>query len=239
MDNKNLKINIFEPLSIQISISVFLAILFLLIMHIGGLASSEYLGAEHFVSRQLIKLFHFDAEHNIPSWFSSVLLWTCGLALISVAFIENKKKLRQWLPWLLLGFLFFLLSMDESVALHEWMIIPMREIVRDSNVFYFAWIIPGFIFVILTALLLIPFMLKLPVTTLKIFIISGSVFIIGALGFEMIGGYISSFPKTNSSSLDYFMIMTLEELFEMIGLVMFLHGISSFTIAISNSSHEI
>lgn len=226
-----LDVRLNERISVPISVLGVLIVFALLSLHLSGIYFSVSLGKDHFISRQLIKLFYFDGEYNITSWFSSSLLWTCGLLLLAMSFAEKTISLRKWLPWFLLGIIFITMSMDEAVALHEWMIKPMRKIVPESGFFHFAWVVPGLIFVALIGIIFTPFLLRLPRATLLVFLIAGCLYITGAIGFEMIGGYILSHSEVMPHRY-YTVSMTLEELLEMAGIIIFLHGISTYGLAL-------
>ena len=69
--------------------------------------------------------FNLSAEANLPTWFSSIQLFSIGIITVALYFLETllmKKKLinfkRSWL-WLFVAFVFFYLSADETAQIHE------------------------------------------------------------------------------------------------------------------------
>src|SRR5688572_27691230 len=68
---------------------------------------------------QLRVLFNLDDEANIPSWFSSVQLFSIGavLLLATASPLRNRDHVRGLLAVLGAGFIF--LSMDEAAVIHE------------------------------------------------------------------------------------------------------------------------
>lgn len=70
------------------------------------------------------------------------------------------------------------------------------------------------------AILLIGFLRKLPSETAFYLRLSGSIFVSGAIGFEMLGGKIVS--ENGKGTLIYVMFYTLEEFMELLGVVLFI-----------------
>jgi hypothetical protein len=57
--------------------------------------------------------------------------------------------------------------------------------------------------------------------TMKIlFFVSGATYVLGAIGFEMIGG--SMYINSKDMSLPYMLVMTVEETLEMTGIILFI-----------------
>jgi hypothetical protein len=85
---------------------------------IAHLAAVHVVGGEHGVG----ELFNLDAEQNVPTWFSTVQLAAVALLCIACSAIENRlttRRLADRLGWLTLAGLFVVLSVEESVGLHE------------------------------------------------------------------------------------------------------------------------
>ena len=59
-----------------------------------------------------------------------------------------------------------------------------------------------------------------------LFLLAGGLYIGGALGMEMIGGYYTDFYGKNN--LTYALITCLEEVLEMTGIVVFIHGLLDY-----------
>jgi hypothetical protein len=68
---------------------------------------------------QLGVLFNLDEEGNVPSWFSSMQLFTIGVILLvaSSSPLRVRDRLRSFI--MLLGAVFVFLSADEAAAIHE------------------------------------------------------------------------------------------------------------------------
>lgn len=66
-------------------------------------------------------LFDLELESNIPTWFSTLLLFSIALASLIIYDIGKKHKNAISLNsfWLLFSIVFFFLSLDEAMGLHE------------------------------------------------------------------------------------------------------------------------
>jgi hypothetical protein len=151
----------------------------------------------------LRQLFDLDEENNLPTWFSHFLLLNNAFVLSIIASSDAQKKRNYW--WALsIGFL--ILSIDEVAGLHE----------TFHSAIDFNWAIPAGILVAIVGIVFIPFLRSLERRVAILYIISGSIFISGALIIEL----LSEDMKTKS--LEYALATTLEEGMEMAGALIFL-----------------
>ena len=151
----------------------------------------------------LRQLFDLDEENNLPTWFSHFLLLNNAFVLSIIASSDAQKKRNYW--WALsIGFL--ILSIDEVAGLHE----------TFHSAIDFNWAIPAGILVAIIGIVFIPFLRSLERRVAILYIISGSIFISGALIIEL----LSEDMKTKS--LEYALATTLEEGMEMAGALIFL-----------------
>jgi hypothetical protein len=129
------------------------------------------------------------------------------------------KFARHW--WVITG-LFFFLATDEILESHEYLAILIREKFNLSGIFWYAWIIPFSGIIILLTLYFYRFVfLYLPADIRKMFIISGFIYIFGALGMEMLGGYLKS--EIGNENMTWIVISCIEEGLEMFGIIYFLY----------------
>ena len=183
-------------------------------------------GTTQIIKKILNNYFNLDAEHNITSWFSTILLASAGISLFIIRHIETTLSLKKY--WTILGITFFYLSIDENISLHERSNDMTKQIFESYNIklqgiFYFSWVIPASICVVVLFILLIPFLLNINSKIRNIFIFSGFIFILGAVVCESICAY----AHVNSMYLLYECIMPLEEALEMLGVIFFLHGLTT------------
>lgn len=201
------------------------AIIFLILASIAGQLSIYFL--PDYPSRDTIaRLFYVDAERNIPSLYSASALLLCSILLVTIAYTKKIAGDSYRHSWQVLAIIFLCLSLDEIISLHENTVKPLRSALNASGVFYFAWVIPGAIFTLICLLGFSRFLIHLPAKTRRLFLIAGSIFIGGALGMELVGGYYSNFYTEHS--MTYAIIVTIEESLEMLGIAVFIYALLSY-----------
>ena len=141
----------------------------------------------HKTLKGLLPKFDVDKENNVPTWFSSTLLLVCSVILY---FIYIQKKVDGDLfsrHWGGLAFLFLCLSLDEAASIHELTELPLRRLLNATGYLTPTWVILGIIFCLVIVLVYCKFLLSIENRFKYLFLISGSLYLAGALGFEMIG----------------------------------------------------
>ncbi|WP_209329988.1 hypothetical protein [Lunatimonas salinarum] len=171
-----------------------------------------------------IRLFDFNQEANVPSFFSAILLLATSFLLFLVSFCERNFHRNYW-GWIGLGVVFCFLAVDEATSIHEFLIGFFREKFNLSGFFYYAWVVPYGIGIIVLVFMYIPFFLKLDVKMFKLMMLSGLIFVTGAIGFEMLGG--RAFEE-NGLHLRLMIFYTVEELLEMLGVSIFLYSLLDY-----------
>jgi hypothetical protein len=172
----------------------------------------------------VIRLVWLDGECNIPSWFSSCLLFIASqlLALITLAHRRDRSVSR----WLLLSLIFLFLSLDETAQLHELSIAPLRDTFHTSGLLRYPWIIPGGIAVAILGVSYLRFLGNLPRNTRRLFVAAAVIYVGGAVGLEALSGRQSSLHGEHN--LAYHLIITAEELLEMTGVVVFIYALLDY-----------
>ncbi len=174
----------------------------------------------------LATIFNIDREQNIPTLYSwSALLFCAGL----LAIIARAKKVagdRYTKHWMVLAIIFACLSLDEALSIHEKLIEPVRALFNTSGFLYYAWVIPGAIFVLAFLLGFFKFIKVLPPTTKRLFLTAGTVFVSGAIGMELLSGaYADLYTEDNFTSA---ILTSIEEFMEMTGIVIFIYALMSY-----------
>jgi hypothetical protein len=172
---------------------------------------------------KLARCMTLDSENSIPAWFSSGLLFLCGIALAISALTSRANGDSWWKHWAGLAGLFAALSIDEAVGFHEQLMDPVRAMIGDVSVLHFAWVIPGAVFVLAVGFTFLGFLRSLPLRTSLRFIGSGAIYVGGALGLEVVGGWL--FATVGEADLRYIAVATLEESCELFGLILFLRAV--------------
>lgn len=195
-------------------------ILILLSINILGIVTKFYF--DHDTVYGLIRLFDFDTERNIPTFFSSLVL-ICSSLLLFIITTLHRKNGSRYLPWLGLALIFLFLSIDEIASIHERLKLPVREMLNPSGLLYFAWVIPYGIATAIIAAIYFRFLINLPGRILVLFVISGLTFVSGAIGLELLGG--RHYELHGPDNITYLIMYTCEEFLEMSGSAIFLYSL--------------
>lgn len=175
---------------------------------------------------EFLRLFDLDTEGNIPTWYSASALLFCAILLMIISFAKKGLHDRYVFHWRLLSGIFLLLSMDELVSLHERLIEPLQVTFGASGVFFFAWVIPGAIFVLAVLLTYLKFLIDLPARIRRLFLLAGTTYVSGTLFLEMLGAPIwQAYGGKNVLAVT---LTTVEEFLEMVGVVIFVYALLTY-----------
>ena len=113
----------------------------------------------------LVRLFYIDCEQNIPTLFSSFLLFFAFLLLVFTAVVNRNRRTSSAIYWAVLSFGFLLMAVDEQFSFHEQLSLPMQNLLGGGHYgfLYFAWVIPGIAIVFILGLFFFRFWWRLPV----------------------------------------------------------------------------
>ena len=207
------------------TITIALSLASLLAIYLGIVTIEDRTFAE--LSKIYIRLFDLNREANIPTWFSSFLLILNAFILAIVAIPTKARQGPYFAQWFVLAVLFVYRSIDEGALLHEMLEKPTRRAFHVSGYLYFAWIIPAVGFLIVLAVYIRRFLFHLPRYTRWLFLIAGGIYVAGAVGMEMIGSNIY-YTHGGHKPVSYYLWATLEETFEMLGLIIFFYALLDY-----------
>lgn len=175
----------------------------------------------HGTAKGLVPLFDMDAEQNVPSFFSATLFvaGSCGFFLLQRL---DSSSAREGNQWRVLAVVFALLALDEAIAIHERLIVPLREMIGASGAFYFTWVIPYALAVCVLAAYVLPRLLQVPRAVRRIFFAAAFTYLLGALGFELVGGVYAE--RLGMDTLTFDLLAMVEETLEMAGLATLLYA---------------
>lgn len=170
----------------------------------------------------LVRLLDVDEEQSFPTYYSVILLFTAALLLAAISAVTRRVNGLHFGYWVGLAAIFLFLSIDEAVSIHELLTKPMRKLLRGSGnmLLFFAWIVPYAVVVLGVGIIYVRFLIKLPRRTAAFMVLSGALYLGGALGVEMLSGW---YFKSHGEHFDlgYYLLSALEEAFETMGTVLF------------------
>jgi|GEM_PF-400182 len=210
----------FTPSRIFIALSVVVA----------TLATLSVLGQyQAFVLKQpgyiyLNVYFNLDGERRIPTGFSSALLLSAALILALISYQKLKDKAPYIKSWCFLSLLFVYLAIDEAAKIHEEQLDFLMPILGIQ--FLHFWVIPVSALLVIFVLGYGRFLWNLSPRYRYLFVVSGAIYVGGAIGLETIGGlYAESYGKGNFL---YQIIADVEEVFEMMGITLFIYTLHNY-----------
>ena len=179
-------------------------------------------GFEHGLVRLLFSLFFLDGEGNVPALFSTCLfLINAAIFLIvwkAACLAGDSPKI-----WLFLSGVFVFLALDESISIHERLIDPFRQALDATGIFYYTWIVPYGIGVVLLSIFAIPVFLRMQKRIRFWFGLSAATYLLATIGFEMISGkYLVMMNE--QKDIVWILMMTVEESLEMAGLIILVYA---------------
>lgn len=173
----------------------------------------------------LLNLIDVDLEANLPSFYSAIALALSAFFLFIIS-LEHKKRGDGYYRWMGLSLVFAFLSIDEIGEVHEHLIFIMRRMFHFTGFLYYAWVIPYGLGVVSLAILYIRFLAKIPYKTRVGFIVAGFIYVMGAIGIEMISAKIAEFHGEQNGV--YYLIITVEEFCEMMGIAYFIYTLLKY-----------
>lgn len=178
----------------------------------------------------LTRSFNLDAEANIPTWFSSIQLFSLGCVCVFCFQAESEfYEKKTSLGWILLALVFWGLSVDEVATLHE-LIGKSAAKIYDLRVFRiggFVWVYIFSPFAIFVGGYLAYFFYRRlrQVKTSMFLCFSGLLLWLLVLPMEYMGGRMADLNIDYWKSSIYKTLTNFEEFSEMAGASLMLAGI--------------
>lgn len=170
-----------------------------------------------------------NGESSLATAFSGATLLSAALLLAAIAALKRQSADYWWRQWVLLAVVFVYLAVDELASLHEHLTDFVQAAIPLTSRVHFAWVLPVAPVVLVFGLLYLRFLWHLPPRTRWGCALAGALYLSGALGFELIGGWV--LERFDAASPAYFISVTLEESLEMAGAMVFVHALLGYLAA--------
>jgi len=176
----------------------------------------------------LISLFNVESEGNLPTWFSAALLLICAQLLAVIAYAKQLAQARYRGHWLGLAVSFLYLSIDELARLHERLngVVEAGLGITPQGFLLSPWVVAGGIVIVIFGLAYVGFLRGLPAKIRRLFLLSGSVYVGGALILETIS--MKLWDQFGQTSILYKLVTTAEESCEMLGAILFIYTLLTY-----------
>lgn len=172
------------------------------------------LGQEHLVAPALLDL---DYEQNLPTYYSALMLTVGAWLSFRIGRLERSARSRDFALWFVMAGALYYVAIDEAVQFHERLTDPLREALGLSGVLFFAWVLPAIIIVAVLAMTFLGFVLRLDIRTRYLLVLAAALYVGGALGMELVGGYF--FETRGHDTLIYRAVAIVEESAEIAGIL--------------------
>jgi hypothetical protein len=178
-----------------------------------------------------IWLLDLDVERSVYTWFSQLLLAGAGLLLLDNGARVYPRERLVGAQWLLLGLVFFALSADEALSLHELLSAPVGSALGTSGFLTFAWVLPLAALCLLGFIAFIPFLRALPGRVRATMLLAAALYLGGAIGMELIGGKLYADAQGDVTTATYRLAAIIEEALEGLGILVFIYSIGLYRAA--------
>ena len=176
-------------------------------------------------------------EMNPPTWFKMLPLLLCSLLLAAIAYTIKRNGGRYALQWGAMSVVFAVMSIDEVGTLHEHYIWNLRGRWPDNILLHYAWVYPLAVVALIFVLASLRVLFDLPWEYRLLFIASGFLYVLGALGLEIISeAQVQHFDQLNvplqarDSNRPYIAIQSLKDFLKLSGSFLFLYSLMRYTI---------
>jgi hypothetical protein len=198
--------------------------------YIGGQISIYVFG--HAGLLGLVGLFDLDQEANLPSWYSASVLLICSAVLGLITAAKRHAGDRYTRHWAVLALGFLYMSADEEAGLHEiigplfagvghWLTQHVSGYFNYLSAYpVYTWVLPATAAAAVIFVSYVRFLLDLPRRTSVRFVLSGMIFLGGAMGVEILEARHTLYYGQHDPV--YGAMVLIEETMEMAGIALFL-----------------
>ena len=171
----------------------------------------------------IIKLFNITVEKNIPTLVSTVQLMFGGSLLYITYKTEKESSLDLTCTsyWKYLAFVFYFLAFDEWVTFHD---VFGHSIAKHMGALgdIFSWTLIYIVIMPIFFIWTIRFLVKLDRPTAVLYVLSGAIFLTGAIGLELMqSSKVQSLLGISFDISGNYILGIFEESFELLGIFIF------------------
>jgi hypothetical protein len=202
----------------------------LLLLNIGNAASIHLI----FVKKAdfafgVVPLFNFDREANLPTLFNGLLLaFASWLAFGISGCLKTGGTSRHVLSWKAVGFVLLFMMLDELCRVHEaldWILMARLE---TEGAIAWPWVIPYAVLALCVAGFFLRFFLSLQPKYRWCFAVSAVLYVIGAIGFELLEA--AHVEKHGIDSMGFGILYSIEENLEMLAVMLAIWGFMGYAV---------
>lgn len=196
--------------------------LLLVLAHCAAMGMKYYAGND--VVFGLVPLFDFYEEQNVPTYASSLNLLLTSVLLFVIARLAREARHKDVYAWRILGAGFLFMSVDEFADLRHILGKIVKAVagapLDAGPLLPVAWTVPVAAIVIMVALCMLPFLLRLKKVYMVNFALAGAAFVFAAIGFETIEGH-HVLQTHGVRDVAFMLMVTAEETMEIFSILYF------------------
>ena len=173
-----------------------------------------------------VRQFNFVEEGNIANFYQGLQLVLAAVLLLIVwrGKVQRGEPLRG--HWLALGLIFLFLGTDEVAQIHETTIANTIAALRNKESDKAGWFWVYLPLLAVFGLAYIPFLKRLPRRIAALFMVSGTIYVGGAVAMEKFANCFAG--KYGDDTVGYVLIDNLGEFMESTGIALFVYAIVSY-----------
>ena len=161
------------------------------------------------------ELLSMTVEGSLATFAAMLLLLAVAAGGAMNALLEHHEHREGWFVWVWIALGFTAMGADEILAIHPAFGRPVRDLL-GADVTSAAWVVAGFVVVLVVAGLTVPLLGRLPRETRRWLVVGACVFVAGALGLETVESLLVDRGASRDSLL-LVVLAVLEESLEAIG----------------------
>jgi len=170
-----------------------------------------------------VRQFNFVEEGNIANFYQGLQLVLAAVLLLIVWRGKLQRKEPHRGHWLALGLIFLFLGTDEVAQIHETTIAITIANLRQTESDKTGWFWVYLPLLAVFGLSYIPFLRRLPRRIAVLFMVSGTIYVGGAVGVEKFVNWFAG--KYGDDTVGYILIDNLGEFMESTGIALFVYAI--------------
>jgi hypothetical protein len=182
----------------------------------------EFVIAENKYLDRIAEWVDVNREGSLPTWYATMTLMACAVMLGVIAVDAARRRRPYPFHWAALVVIFALLSLEEILGVHSEATRVLRSVVSitDGPGYALALGAIALIGIVVVVLIFGRFYLHLPSRWRWWFTIAAVIYLTGVFASDAIGDYLIA--ANGEHTLAYIVVLTLEELLEMTGVLIFL-----------------
>ena len=167
-----------------------------------------------------------ESERSLATAYAVLQLAGCAAAAF-VAGYALRRGDRPWARhWYAAGVLLAFVAADEHIGLHESVSEEMHDRWDTGGILRYPWVLPAVVVVVVLVVVFLPFVRALPRPVRTLVFAAAVVYLVGAVGFEVIGGLVDDDTKDLTTA--FIVATTTEETLELVGVALMGYAVTRY-----------